>query len=1665
MSFIQDLLDRNKEQTEQPEPNVAGFLQNYGLAPETISTVTKAPQDTVSNTTVDSFFKKYNVELPSKKRDRDVDLRQQPEGFFDAAAEGYGSVGLFIEPDVPFLELEGARRKAGRFIGGGTALVSQHLILNYLTGGMATYGTAALSVAKSGKAAKQSAAVLKTSGELWKAGNKSLALAQSGIGQTYGARFGFKQLQNYRLNKFFNLAADDPYAAVNYLKRGTTVKEASMFVGYGQIATTSQQLQSDEPFDITKNLKAIPFDALGGAIYNRLGFRSLQQTNIYNRVGTRSLGGFGAGFFSTGLNSADATLQERLASGLMFGAIGSLVNGATIQTTRNTLSNSLREFGQITDEALINQYSKAALVKAEDIFKNLSFKYSGTSYYSKSGNSAKLNQISYNKEKDAFELFYDTFNKSGKQTNVNKKGQVTPKKGTIEDFFGRYSDLPDEVIRIRGNTKPNGKNKTFFKTDKDVATFIENKKWGIVSAVNGPFKNVLPVKPGQNVEDALIQELLSRGYKESDIMKISTDSSMKNVFNSFIVKNITDRDAIDIARLTGQQYVKTNKGLIELQRSKVKGKEFALERVLYHSRIPGTAVVEEALERGTVLKSRSRKIAPGVRIRSKSRRPAKGEPKFTVKNPAKFEDIDIEMVKLENGRVVAFGSKYSINKKATTKNARYSSELKDELDFLKILGASRLKNADDTKLGLSNAIRKQETALDMRNADGNGAHRDLKLLLFGKTKTTQLTNDEATTYLSLLKGMDVDETFISKWVSGIKGIDELVGQEMVGLSLLNTLKLGPLYRKYQVLYEKTGYAGFEKFASSMVRKEFFADTIKSMIYELRISQEAIRKKVSGAGLFGLPRKDFDNIMFGLIDPKFAYRLQGYSKKTILQVQEAANEHLRIMEKIDKLAIEFKVPVQRHNPITGRIEPGKWLSEKNYIPLTVSSDFFKLVDRNLVFKQRVLEDLRVKYPGLKDDEYEVLFKRLGKNTDRNGIYGAQYSRTFDLDPVYFIDENGQIIRTSSKDFNKQVGDSIEGTKIAKRVETYDMRYDRSMDRYAGRIANVISLARYFGADTEFRLFGEPDRILSGFSQYGKFFNDMLNEVDAFYDSNKVKFPGIDKQDLKNMIKKDADFLVRSDANNLISEYVTYGVNFTATAGLSGLMSPLRNLVLGNIQTFGTFSSLRFFQVLGQVLGDKAFRKLYIGYTRKAGGYSGGRKQLDTTFGDNIASRGLTVGMTGAEYGNRTLAVPVGRLTAEDALQTLLNPKSNPQKKTKAAALLRDTFNMGDDYVEAVKRGHFTEEELLNIMIRSHGTTQGTIGKPFILPLMDNQYLKPFTLFTRIAAIVTDNVANNIIKPAREGNPAPLLKYVVATGLGGGATFELSHWLYNQPKDYFSNLPETFFNYLSYGEFLAGFGILYDMANSLGDPNRNPFDTFAVTRTGWALAMTVLMGAQKAEMYMFDNEDIGSQVKNDMKTYDLIQQAVKVSALSSNAYNLAQKIKRPNYLEYKKSLQMQRDFTERYGLPMPPVMVTRGDQKEEILPSQHKQYLKVLFYSEATPQEFTNAVRATIASETEKDLYNGGNNMRGAQVYLQNYKDIMSYLENDMTPITLNKTPSKLKKQTDYQLFERELKLRDPEAWNRFESLVKFHKSQLSYYLRSDEFRKGIQEDMQFYRNQR
>ena len=72
------------------------------------------------------------------------------------------------------------------------------------------------------------------------------------------------------------------------------------------------------------------------------------------------------------------------------------------------------------------------------------------------------------------------------------------------------------------------------------------------------------------------------------------------------------------------------------------------------------------------------------------------------------------------------------------------------------------------------------------------------------------------------------------------------------------------------------------------------------------------------------------------------------------------------------------------------------------------------------------------------------------------------------------------------------------------------------------------------------------------------------------------------------------------------------------------------MLGNTQTFTTFNSFRFFEVLSKTIGSTFFRQAYLTdirkMTRKGGGFSGGKQILETTFSDTTPSRGLTYLMT-------------------------------------------------------------------------------------------------------------------------------------------------------------------------------------------------------------------------------------------------------------------------------------------------------------------------------------------------------------------------------------------------------------------------------------------------------
>ena len=59
-------------------------------------------------------------------------------------------------------------------------------------------------------------------------------------------------MNNKTVDKFFNLAADNPDEALAMFGRRQIAKEVGIFTGYGQISSTAKQLSSDEEFDIKR---------------------------------------------------------------------------------------------------------------------------------------------------------------------------------------------------------------------------------------------------------------------------------------------------------------------------------------------------------------------------------------------------------------------------------------------------------------------------------------------------------------------------------------------------------------------------------------------------------------------------------------------------------------------------------------------------------------------------------------------------------------------------------------------------------------------------------------------------------------------------------------------------------------------------------------------------------------------------------------------------------------------------------------------------------------------------------------------------------------------------------------------------------------------------------------------------------------------------------------------------------------------------------------------------------------------------------------------------------------------------------------------------------------------------------------------------------------------
>ena len=103
---------------------------------------------------------------------------------------------------------------------------------------------------------------------------------------------------------------------------------------------------------------------------------------------------------------------------------------------------------------------------------------------------------------------------------------------------------------------------------------------------------------------------------------------------------------------------------------------------------------------------------------------------------------------------------------------------------------------------------------------------------------------------------------------------------------------------------------------------------------------------------------------------------------------------------------------------------------------------------------------------------------------------------------------------------------------------------------------------------------------------------------------------------------------------------------------------------------------------------------------------------------------------------------------------------------------------EQIADAVETGVFSQRAIDKIYFTAHSSTQGLPDPVFMPHFMSTQFMKPFTLFYRIAYRVTENVYKNAYRPLIDnGEIAPMARYIAASMGAGYALQNTYYQLFN------------------------------------------------------------------------------------------------------------------------------------------------------------------------------------------------------------------------------------------------------------------------------------------------
>ena len=390
---------------------------------------------------------------------------------------------------------------------------------------------------------------------------------------------------------------------------------------------------------------------------------------------------------------------------------------------------------------------------------------------------------------------------------------------------------------------------------------------------------------------------------------------------------------------------------------------------------------------------------------------------------------------------------------------------------------------------------------------------------------------------------------------------------------------------------------------------------------------------------------------------------------------------------------------------------------------------------------------------------------------------------------------------------------------KTVRTYVDDYKSVMDRYSTVNSKFVSTAKYF---PEFTNFGKKYKLnMKGIPEL--FDIENTSSPQAQYSANAVyELLGI----------------TRNREDNSFTNFLSNTATLSAASGLSSPTSGVKNLLIGiprQLGTLGMITTARgYLSLFDSSVMDNARRKGYMEYQTKTLALQDkaikipflGKFSMDNLFKLNLMQQ--TEGPLRASTAVGGLMTFQMQLDKIHGKQNVLSLVSAPKRDTKK--FWKNVFKLADDEIDFlldaetyknIKKGYadtgtvakmdYIKEKVAHY---SHVSVAGGTGSQLLPYWASNKYVKPLTLFYRMAYSTSFDMYQNHLKPiVKEGNLAPITRAALGSYASGAMLWGLYDLLFDvkNPTENEGKLDKAI-SHLFRAEFLQ-----------LGSDALNPYQT--------------------------------------------------------------------------------------------------------------------------------------------------------------------------------------------------------------------------------------------------